>query len=336
MQKYHYVYRITNTKENKHYYGSRSSKVEPKLDLGIKYFSSSSDKEFKNEQKENKSIFKYKVIKIFETRKEANMYEHLLHTRFQVHVNKKFYNLSISRGGEKFAMPDTVYAKDLITGKYIRVSKQSYINNDNLVTDMYNMRNYRDLKTGLISRISIDEINLNPDRYEPADKNMVTVKNILNNKTIKVSYSEFENNKFLVGPRTKYFYFYDNNVYRRNDINRLKINIFDCYTISKEIYIKIMHGEIYVDNLIETDLNKVYQKMIYVVEKSTFNIIRIIPKHFDTVLHSKKIKMVNVVNLISNTIERVSLYEYYKRKELLLKNSSKLFVTQSNYLVRLC
>ena len=70
--KYHYVYRITNTQTNKHYYGVRSSKVEPKLDLGIKYFSSSTDKEFIKEQKENKTIFKYKIIKQFNSRKEAN------------------------------------------------------------------------------------------------------------------------------------------------------------------------------------------------------------------------------------------------------------------------
>ena len=36
--KKHYVYRITNKIENKHYYGVRSCKIDPKLDLGIKYF----------------------------------------------------------------------------------------------------------------------------------------------------------------------------------------------------------------------------------------------------------------------------------------------------------
>ena len=38
---YHYVYRITNKILNKHYYGKRSSKLSPELDLGKKYFSSS-------------------------------------------------------------------------------------------------------------------------------------------------------------------------------------------------------------------------------------------------------------------------------------------------------
>lgn len=91
--KYHYVYRITNKELNKHYYGVRTSKVEPKLDLGIKYFSSSHDKEFINEQKVNASIFKYKVIKMFETREEALKLEILLHKKFNVGLNDSFYNL---------------------------------------------------------------------------------------------------------------------------------------------------------------------------------------------------------------------------------------------------
>lgn len=92
MKKYHYVYRITNTQENKYYYGVRSSNVEPKLDLGIKYFSSSSDKEFMKEQKENKDIFKYKVVKQFESKIEAINLEIKLHNRFNVSRNKLFYN----------------------------------------------------------------------------------------------------------------------------------------------------------------------------------------------------------------------------------------------------
>ena len=90
--KYHYVYRITNKENNKHYYGVRSSKIEPKLDLGIKYFSSSTDKEFMNEQKLNKDKFKYKIIKTFDTRKEAELIEVKLHTKFEVQNNNNFYN----------------------------------------------------------------------------------------------------------------------------------------------------------------------------------------------------------------------------------------------------
>lgn len=89
---FHYVYRITNLKENKHYYGCRSSKIEPKLDLGVKYFSSSKDKDFIQEQKENKTIFKYKIIKIFDSREEAIKLEIKLHAKFDVGINESFYN----------------------------------------------------------------------------------------------------------------------------------------------------------------------------------------------------------------------------------------------------
>lgn len=95
-QKYHYVYRITNTVENKHYYGVRSSKIIPKDDLGKKYFSSSTDKNFMREQKEHPENFKYKIIKVLETRKDAELLEKKLHKKFHVSDNDKFYNRCIS------------------------------------------------------------------------------------------------------------------------------------------------------------------------------------------------------------------------------------------------
>ena len=90
--KHHYVYRITNKEENKHYYGVRSSKVEPRLDLGIKYFSSSTDKEFISLQKKKPEIFRYKVIKTLNTRKDAIEMEIKLHNKFDIAKNENFYN----------------------------------------------------------------------------------------------------------------------------------------------------------------------------------------------------------------------------------------------------
>ena len=91
---YHYVYRITNKILQKHYYGTRSSIIHPTQDLGIKYFSSSSDKEFLTEQLSNPDNFKYKIIKIFETREEALLLEIKLHTKFNVGMNEMFFNRS--------------------------------------------------------------------------------------------------------------------------------------------------------------------------------------------------------------------------------------------------
>ena len=89
--KYHYTYRITNIKDCMYYYGVHSCNCLPKEDIGVKYFSSSK-KEFIKHQKENPQCYKYKIIKIFNTRKEANKHEQFLHKKFNVRVHEKFYN----------------------------------------------------------------------------------------------------------------------------------------------------------------------------------------------------------------------------------------------------
>ena len=91
-KKYHYVYRITNTKINKHYYGTRSSKIEPHKDLGFKYFSSSSDTQFREDQKNNPQDYKYIIVSEFDSREEAIGLEIRLHNKFNVSVNESFYN----------------------------------------------------------------------------------------------------------------------------------------------------------------------------------------------------------------------------------------------------
>ena len=91
-KKYHYVYRITNTKLNKHYYGTRSSRIKPSKDLGIKYFSSSSDTQFREDQKNNPQDYKYIIVSEFDSREEALELEVRLHNRFDVDLNESFYN----------------------------------------------------------------------------------------------------------------------------------------------------------------------------------------------------------------------------------------------------
>lgn len=92
---YHYVYRITNTVENKHYYGKRSSKVEPIKDIGIKYFSSSRDKTFIKDQKDNPQNYKYKIVSVHVSSEEAISKEIKLHSKFNVGKNPYFYNKAL-------------------------------------------------------------------------------------------------------------------------------------------------------------------------------------------------------------------------------------------------
>ena len=90
---YHYVYRITNLVEKKHYYGKRSSKCDPKEDLGKTYFSSSRDKIFQTDQKNNPQNYRYKIVRIFKNIESALYLEIKLHEKFQVGRNKSFYNI---------------------------------------------------------------------------------------------------------------------------------------------------------------------------------------------------------------------------------------------------
>lgn len=89
---YHYVYRITNIVENKHYYGVRSSAILPIDDLGKRYFSSSKNISFIQDQKENPDRYKYKIIRIYDSRNDAIKLEIKLHNKFNVGINETFYN----------------------------------------------------------------------------------------------------------------------------------------------------------------------------------------------------------------------------------------------------
>lgn len=89
---HHYVYRITNKVNNMHYYGRRSSKIAPLLDLGIKYFSSSKDKAFIKDQKINSHNYEYVVIAVLDSVQEAIEMEVYLHQIYDVGVNPRFYN----------------------------------------------------------------------------------------------------------------------------------------------------------------------------------------------------------------------------------------------------
>ena len=118
---YHYVYRITNLVESKHYYGKRSSKIEPHLDLGKKYFSSSRDKDFMRDQKENPQNYKYKVVIICKTAERALKFEIKLHNKFNVGKNESFYNKS-KQSADGFDVTGMVSVKDSL-GNTFQVSK---------------------------------------------------------------------------------------------------------------------------------------------------------------------------------------------------------------------
>lgn len=82
-----FVYRITDIKNKKYYYGSKIAKNSDFNQMGKTYFSSSKNKEFIIDQKENPENFKYKLVKYFKTAEDTIKYESKLHFKFNVKSN---------------------------------------------------------------------------------------------------------------------------------------------------------------------------------------------------------------------------------------------------------
>jgi hypothetical protein len=122
MSSYHYLYRITNIIENRHYYGSRTChKLTPQEDLGIRYFSSSTDKDFIQDQKQNPQNYRYKVIIITKTREKATTLEQKIQQYFDVGKNMTFYNKAIQTS-KNYCAAGRVTAKDML-GNIMSISK---------------------------------------------------------------------------------------------------------------------------------------------------------------------------------------------------------------------
>ena len=93
-KKYHYVYRITNKIENKHYIGVRSCDIEPYLDLGFKYKGTSKDLDFVKDQQNNPQNYIYQILDFFSSREKAIKREMYLHEIYNVDLSESFYNIS--------------------------------------------------------------------------------------------------------------------------------------------------------------------------------------------------------------------------------------------------
>lgn len=87
---YYYVYRITDVRNDRHYYGSRQSYRDPYDDIGCKYFSSSIivQREIRNRP----SDFRYKVVFNCSNRESAYRLERKIQNKLNVVEHDKFYN----------------------------------------------------------------------------------------------------------------------------------------------------------------------------------------------------------------------------------------------------
>ncbi len=118
---YYYVYQITNIVSGKFYIGKRTAKIEPHLDLGIKYFSTSSDKDFMLDQKQHPEKFKYDVLSIWNTALEMNAEEIRLHELYNM-CKRNPLSYNIKKAGVKFDVSGKAAYRNIETSETCSVS----------------------------------------------------------------------------------------------------------------------------------------------------------------------------------------------------------------------
>lgn len=118
-KKYNYTYLITNIENGRKYIGVHSCNRAEEA-VGIKYFSTSTDKDFIKEQKKHPERFEYEILQMFNTREEAEKDEEKRHKEIDVAKNEEYYNLCNAPMGFSGYGRVTVKDKD---GKTFSVSK---------------------------------------------------------------------------------------------------------------------------------------------------------------------------------------------------------------------
>ena len=204
--KFHYVYRITNLVEGKHYYGVRSSKVSPFDDLGSKYYASPkavSNKWIIKDQKFNPSNYKYKILRCFNSRENAMSFECEIHSKFNVRKHDKFYNAS-NQTSTGFDGPEVSYFKDhypvinKITGQKEIICRKDFDQNIHAGITVGKVIVKLKLKSsGEFQAVDKAEFIKNKELYEHNIKGRVRVLVISTEESKTVTKEEFYTNRHL-------------------------------------------------------------------------------------------------------------------------------------------
>jgi hypothetical protein len=180
MEKKHYVYLLINKKpidKKKYYIGVRSCICEPSED---KYFSSS--KIIKKIIKEQGLIFTKKILKIFRTREDAVNFEILLHKKFNVGENFKYYNI-VNQTTNKFDTTGFIF----INGKKIPITDYK------MSLEKYHSFGKVTLQNVLGEKFYVD---VQDENYKKGilfglTKNMVPVLDKINNEYVNIPKNEY-------------------------------------------------------------------------------------------------------------------------------------------------
>ena len=223
-KKYHYVYNIKELSSNRNYIGVRSCNCLPEQDLGIKYFSSSTDKEFIVNQKINPANYKYEILSLYETKQLAINEECRLHELYNVDTNSNYINrakntpnfnindkipvkdindniILCDKDDERFKSGELVgiaknkiCVKDPITNKHYQVNKDDprYISGE-LVFIFKDMVTVKDQKTNITRLISKYHPDYISKKYVPIATNTMTLRD-KNYKCYQIDKSEYDPN----------------------------------------------------------------------------------------------------------------------------------------------
>ena len=185
--KTYYVYRITNVIENKHYYGRRACDGNPRNDLGIRYFSSSKDKIFIKDQKQNPHKYKYKILLTTPVKEKAERLEISLHKRFNVAANPNFYNLAQARSNG-FSVGGTAVAILVETGEKIKVcTGDPRFKSGEIIHHTKGMRFVKNVITGETKFVDKSDLMYKTEEWVSPAKGKVVVKYPNSNVCFQVS-----------------------------------------------------------------------------------------------------------------------------------------------------
>jgi len=212
----YYCYTLKDTKTGKFYSGSRGVEGSNKHDLLVKYFTSSTVVDFKENLKKFPERYEYR-IEYFKSRSDAFSAEKVFHQTHQVGQNPSFIN-SLTSGGTNCGAGSVLCKDDkgntyrvtveaFATGKHLHVSKgmmnirtgngikKIYVNEFDPATHTTEFKDHvLALDTATGKTCKIPKTTFNSDlRYVGITKGKVVAYDTVTNNRVTVSQDEFNN-----------------------------------------------------------------------------------------------------------------------------------------------
>lgn len=193
-----YVYCIVDTKTRCRYVGKRTAvnrkHQDPRLDLGVAYFTSSRDEVFLRNFKERPQQFRACVLHVSDDPQLISRIERTILTSHNAAHNHRFYNRHNANSGISTLglVPVIVKAdnsRTLISSALYHDDKDQYISHHSNTVCMVNQ------ETNNSQRISLDEYQSNPKIYKSHMHNRLWVWDKVDSVHLWVSSEEYGSNK---------------------------------------------------------------------------------------------------------------------------------------------